>query len=114
MVYVHVPSHSPRAQELTRRLRTTIEDYRAEDAKLTQSEIELAVQAILPGSASSRRRKNLIGSAVAIAGASFLVAFGMVMSARENGRPVPIIPMAALAAVGTVIAVLLLLRANND
>lgn len=114
MVYVHVPSESHRAQELTKLLRATIEDYQAREAKLTPADVESALRAILPSSAVSRRRARLLGVAAAVAGVSLAGAFGTLMSARESGGPIPIIAIAAIAVVGTVVALLLVMRVNSD
>jgi hypothetical protein len=113
MVYVHVPSESPRAQELVKRLRATIEDYQAREAKLTQADIELALRTILPSAPASRRRTTLLGFATALGGLSVAGALAALVSAKESGSGIPII-IVAVAAVVAVVALLLLMRARSD
>ena len=114
MVYVPASTHTPHATELARRLRETIDDYRSREAKLTDVDVQMALATIHASNPATRRRVRLIGSAVAVASIATVGVIGTVISSVENGRPVPMIAVGALAAAGLAIAVLLILRASSD
>jgi hypothetical protein len=113
---VYVPTHTQTAcsQELTRRLRATIHEYQAREAKLTEADIQLAVQSIHPMSAASTRKAKLYGLAALVAGLAFAGAFGAFVYAHEKGRGTPVIAIVTLAMVGTAISLLLIMRASSD
>jgi RsiW-degrading membrane proteinase PrsW (M82 family) len=113
---VYVPTHTQTAcsQELTRRLRETIHEYRAREAKLTEADIQFAVQSIQIVSAAATRRAKLFVIAAVVAGLAFAGAFAAFVYAQETGRSTPVILIVTMAVVGSVIALLLIMRASSD
>lgn len=106
MVFVHVPHQSQRSQELANELRATIAGFQSRQPKTSAEEVRLALSIVTPGPPLTPARRIAVVltsvSAVAVAGL-----FAALMSARENGRSVPVIAVAAgisicLAVVGVV------------
>ena len=114
MVYVPSSTHTPHASELAKRLRATIDDYRSREAKLTDADVQMALATIHASNPVTRRKARLIGSAVAVAIGATVGVIGTVIASLENGRQVPMVAVGAIAAVGLVIALLLILRVSSD
>jgi hypothetical protein len=114
MVYVPASTHSVHATELAKRLHATIDEYRSREAKLTDTDIQLALATIHASNPVTRRKVRLIGSAVAVASVTTVGVIGTIISSVENGRRVPMIAVAAIAAVGLVTAFVLILRVSSD
>lgn len=114
MVYVPTDTQTASSQELTRRLRATIHEYQAQEAKLTEADIQLAVQSIQSMSAASTRKAKLYGLAALVAGLFFAGAFAAFVYAQEKNRSTPVIAIVTMAVVGSAISLLLIMRASSD
>jgi RsiW-degrading membrane proteinase PrsW (M82 family) len=115
MVYIPTPpTQTACSLELTRRLRETIHEYQAREAKLTEADIQFAVQSIQIVSAATTRKVKLFVIAAVVAGLAFAGAFAAFAYAQATGRNTPVILIVTMAVVGSVIALLLIMRTSSD
>ncbi len=112
VVIPHEPSK--RSKELAARLRTTIDDFRLRDAKLTDAEIEAALASLRK--ADPNETKKALGVLAAFAAAFVAVVIAV---AAEKGRMTEATPMPAgvylafgAVVVGVTIAVVLVRRSR--
>ena len=98
-----------RSKDLTRQLHQTLDDFRAREPKVSSEEIELALDAVRPG-----KKRNATSREIALTVVALVVALGigMLVSARQHGARLPVIPIvaAAVAVIGAVIVLLVRLR----
>ncbi|KPJ61566.1 MAG: hypothetical protein AMJ46_00165 [Latescibacteria bacterium DG_63] len=95
------PPPSPRAQELGRRLREVIDNFRREHPDMTGTEISQAMGLAMRG-AGSRRQALLIGVVLALLALGFLAFFLFRRQSGEEGQTVilPIIVVLAMVFAG--------------
>lgn len=113
MPVVHT-TPSPRTKELAERLRATIADYQAREAKLTQGEIDAALATVRTTTRGEDRRAVAI--LLAIVGAFVAVSVGLATAAErapEGGSMPAAVYLAIAIAVAAAVVGALLARRNS-
>lgn len=108
-----VPQPSARARALAERLRATIADAKARDAKLTREEIEQALREVTPSPRGRADQRPAVILAV-IAGVGTAIGVGLLADSAQGGRSLPVAPMLAVAILGLGVVAALVLRSRND
>lgn len=113
-----VPQHrshpTPRSRALAERLRTTINEFKHREPKVSDEEVLQALRDAAPTSRGELHRRKAALVAV-LAGVTTAIGLGLLASNASNaGRPIPATPLVAVAVVGLGLIAAIILRANND
>lgn len=106
------PTPSPRTRALADRLRATIADFQRREPTVTPEEVAHALREVQPDAPRSARRPLAVIGAVLVAAGAAVVA-GVLSregTAGAEGRPAALIVWVAVAAVLTLVALVMRVR----
>lgn len=113
-----VPQHrshpTARSRALAERLRTTIDEFKHREPKVSEEEVLQALRDAAPGARGAANRQKAAAVAV-IAGVTTAIGLALVASNASNaGRAVPATPLVAIAVAGLGVVAAIILRSRND
>ena len=113
-----VPQHrshpTARSRALAERLRTTIDEFKHREPKVSDEEVLQALRDAAPSARGAAHRQKAAIVAV-LAGVTTAIGLALLASnASNSGRPVAITPLVAVAVVGLGVIAAIILRAKND
>lgn len=108
------PQPTPLSRALTDRVRATIAEFQRREPRITPEEVAQALRDAMPSASTRTNPKPALIIAV-LSGVMTAIGMGLVASSSSNaGRPVPVVPIVALAVAGLGVVAALILRSRND